>query len=112
MAILEEPYRFLREELGNQFTPKEKSLGTLEQCLENKVSQVTLENSVKFWSFISSKYAQDASKNAEEYLLSNLGLLLKAKSIWPSNYHSEADVTYELTLTKESHYQSLIRFLR
>ena len=40
---MEEPERFLHDELGNVFTLKEKSIGPPTQYLGNKVSQVTLE---------------------------------------------------------------------
>ena len=42
LAIMEEPERFLRDELGNVFTLKESSIGPPIQYLGNKVSQVTL----------------------------------------------------------------------
>ena len=47
LAIMEDPERFLRDELGNVFTLKEKSIGQPTQYLGNKVSQVTLENGTK-----------------------------------------------------------------
>ena len=46
LAIMEEPERFLRKELGIWFTIKEKSIGPPSQYLGNKVLQVTLENGV------------------------------------------------------------------
>ena len=105
--------RFLREELGKWFTLKVKSIGYTEQCLGNKVSQVTLENIFKRWSFISSQRAQDAVKNEEEYEIRvKLGPLLKAKSLWFSNYRPYADDTHELTPLRASYYQSLIGVLR
>ena len=110
---MEEPEKFLREELGKRFTLKEKSIGPPEQYLGNKVSLVTLENGVKCWSFSSSQYVQAAVKNVEDYrTTNNLGPLLKAKPPWPSNYRPEADVTPELTPTKASYCQSLIWVLR
>ena len=33
LAIVEEPERFIREEIGKRFTLKEKSIGSPEQCL-------------------------------------------------------------------------------
>ena len=79
---------------GKKITLKEKSIVSPEKCLGNKVSQLTLENGVKFWSFSSSQHAQDAVNNVENCRSrDNLGPLLKAKSPWPSNYRAESDVT-------------------
>ena len=47
LAIMEEPEKFLREELGARFTLKEKSIGPPSQYLRNKVSKVTMNNGVK-----------------------------------------------------------------
>ena len=38
LAIMEEPERFIREELGKIFTLKENSIASPEQCLGKKVS--------------------------------------------------------------------------
>ena len=54
LAIMDEPEKFLREELGNYFTLKEKSIEPPFQYLGNKVSKVTLENGKECWSFSSS----------------------------------------------------------
>ena len=43
LSIMEEPERFLCDELGNVFTPEENSIGPPTQYLGNKVSQVTLK---------------------------------------------------------------------
>ena len=92
---------------------KEKSVGSLEQHLRNKVSLVTLENFVKCWSLSSSQHVQAAVMNVEDYRSrSNLGSLFKAKSPWPYNYYPEADITLELALTNACCYQCLIGVLR
>ena len=71
---MEEPNTFRREELGKRFTLKEKSIGAPEQHLGNKVSLVTLENGVKYWSFSSPQHAQAAVKTVEDYReRSNIG---------------------------------------
>jgi hypothetical protein len=52
---MEEPEKFIREELGHHFKVKENSIvGPPTQYLGNKVSEVTMENGVKCWSFSSS----------------------------------------------------------
>ena len=51
LSIMEDTERFLRDELGNVFTLKEKSIGPPTQYSVNKVSQVTLENVTKCWIF-------------------------------------------------------------
>ena len=112
LAVMEEPEKFLREELGNYFTLKGKSIGPPTQYLGNKVSKVTLDNGKECWSFSSSQYIQNAIKNVEDYQ-AKLGLapLPKVKSPWPSNYHPEADVSPELSSTQALYYQSLIGIL-
>ena len=114
LSIMEDPERFIREELGKRFTIKEKSIGPPTQYLGNKVSRVELVTGVKCWSFSSSQYAQAACKNVDEYR-SKIGLRplpTPTRAPWPSNYHPEADVTAELSPTKASYYQSLIGILR
>ena len=113
LAIMEEPERFIRDELGQRFTIKEKSIGPPTQYLGNKVSEVTMANGVKCWSFSSSQYTQNAVKNVETYL-SKTGEkpLHKTKSPWPCNYRPETDISPELTELKASYFQSLIGILR
>ena len=94
LEIMEEPEQFLFDELGNVFTLKEKSIGPPTQYFGNKVSQVTLENGTKCWSFRSSQYVQSAVKNVEEYCdKQGLGMLPKVKLSWPRNYRPEVDVS-------------------
>ena len=91
---MEEPERFIRDELGNVFNLKEKSIRPPTQYLGNNISQVTLENSAKCWSFISSQYVQSTVKNVEYYCdKQGLGMLPKVKSPWPRNYRPEVDVS-------------------
>ena len=47
LAVMEEPEKFLREEVGKRFTLKQKSIGTPTQYIGNKVSQVTMANGTK-----------------------------------------------------------------
>lgn len=113
LAIMEQPEKFLREELGVRFTIKEKSIGPPTQYLGNKVSQVTLANGQRCWSLSSSQYIQNAVNNVDDYLLkSNLKPLPKAKSPWPCNYRPEVDISSELSAHQASYYQSLIGILR
>ena len=110
---MEKPEQFLREDLGQRFILKEKSIGPPSQYLGNKVSQVTMENGVRCWSFSSSQYIQNAVKNVESYL-SKTGEKLPncASSPWPRNYRPEIDTTPELSPTKASYFQSLVGILR
>ena len=50
-------------------------------------------------------------KNVEVIKRRGLGPLPNVKSLWPSNYHLEADVSPELLLTQASYYQFLIGVL-
>ena len=98
---MEEPERFFYEELEKRVTLKQKQIGYPDHHLKSKVSQVTLENGVKFQSFSSSQCVQAATKNVEECRYrADIGPLSKAKSPWPSNYHPDADDTPELILLK------------
>eukprot|EP00957_Ditylum_brightwellii_P021740 1640173-Ditylum_brightwellii.AAC.1 len=65
---MESPERFIQEELGGRFTPKEKLIGKPSQYLGNKVSEVELKNGNKRWSFNSSLYVQNTVKEVEDYL--------------------------------------------
>jgi hypothetical protein len=113
LAIMEEPELFIRQELGSRFTIKPKSIGPPSQYLGNKVSEVTLENGTKCWSFSSSQYVQNAVSNVETYLKSrNKKLPLRSKSPWTTNYRPEIDISPELNATESAYYQSLIGVLR
>ena len=109
---MEEPERFLCDELENVFTLKEKSIGPPTQYLKNKVSEVTLENGTKCWSFSSSQYVQSAVKNVEDYDKQGLCMLPKVKSPWHQSYRPEVDFSTELSSIQASYYQSLIGILR
>ena len=99
LGTMAEPEQFLRKDLGKRLTLKDESIGSPEQCLRNKFSQVTLENGVKCWSFSFFQCAQAVVKNVDYYRArANIGPLIKAKLSWPSNYRPEADVNLELTL--------------
>ena len=86
---MDESELFIRKELGKWFTLEEKSIGHPEQRLTNKVSQVTLENGVKWWRFSTSQYFQADTKNVKDcHSRDDVGLLPKSKSPWLSNYVS------------------------
>ena len=50
---------------------KKGSIGAPDMYLGAKLKQVTLDNKVEAWGMSSSKYVNDAVKNAEEYLGKN-----------------------------------------
>ena len=113
LVVMENPEKFLREEFGNLFSLKQKSIGPPSQYLGNKVNLVTLENGQRCWSFSSSQYVKNAIKNVEDYRRANgLGPLGRATSPWPRNYRPESDVTPELSSEESSYFQSLIGTLR
>ena len=113
LAIMEEPEKYLRNELGSYFTIKEKSIGPPKQYLGNKVSKVQLLNGIECWSFSSSQYIQNAVSNVEKYL-ENKGLALPqlCKSPWATDYRPETDTSPELAPHAIAYYQSLIGVLR
>ena len=53
LSVMEEPEKFLREEVGKRFTLKEKSIVPPTQYLGSKVSEVTMSNGTKCCSFSS-----------------------------------------------------------
>ena len=113
LAIMEEPEKFIKDELGNKFTIKPKSIGPPSQYLGNKVSEVTLDNGTRCWSFSSSQYIQNAIENVETYLKTRGAKLpTRTKSPWSTNYRPEIDTSPELDPTEAAYYQSLIGVLR
>jgi hypothetical protein len=103
----------LRNEIGKYFDLKEGSIGPPKLYLGGKVSQVTLANGMKAWSFSSSQYVHSAVKNVEDFLETQ-GEKLPARAATPlsSNYRPEIDVTDELGPSDAAYYQSLIGILR
>ena len=64
-------------------------------------------------SFSSSQHVQATVKDVEFYCSRcNLGLPIKAKFPYPSNFRLEADLTPEITPTKVFHFPSLFGVLR
>jgi hypothetical protein len=113
LAIMEEPERFIRDELDRRFVVKPKSIGKPTQYLGNKVSVVKLDNGVSAWSFSSSQYVQNAVKNVESHLKKKgESLPKKATSPWTRDYRPETDITPELNASDASYFQSLIGVLR
>ena len=71
LVVSEDPESFIRKEIGEIFTVKEKSIGPPSQYLGNKVLKVELDNVVKCWGFSSSQYVQNAVSNVEDCLERN-----------------------------------------
>ena len=113
LCIMEDPETFLRNEFGERFKLKETSIAPPSQYLGNKVSQVTLDNGTKCWSFSSSQYIQNAVKNVEEHLdQKGEKLPPRAKSPWSTGYRPETDISPELSPSDAAYFQSLIGVLR
>ena len=70
LCISQDGTKVINDEIGRYFYVKEGSVGPPSIYLGNKVSQVTLANGVKAWSFSSSQYVQAAVSNVENYLKS------------------------------------------
>ena len=89
--------KMLREEIGNYFNLKEKSIGLPDVYLGGKMRRVKLENGSKAWAFISSQYVVECVKNAEAYL-ARKDKKLNAKSGAPisNGYKPETEATNEL----------------
>ena len=63
LMISHKPKKVILKEIG---TIKPGSLGTPKIYLSNKVSKVTLDNSVKAWVFNSSQYVKDTMEKLRE----------------------------------------------
>ena len=81
------------EQLDHYFQMKPGSIRDLDIYLGAKLWKATLENGVEAWSLSSSRYVQDAVKNAEENCKKFFGhsLLNKASAPWLRDYVSELD---------------------
>ena len=78
------------------------------------MNDMTIENGVECWGLSSSKYVQEAVKNAEECCRANYGIGLpkKAPTPYPKNYRPEIDLPDELIPTEASYFHSAIGILR
>ena len=113
LCVMENPMKFLKEEFGQRFTLKEKSIGPPTQYLGNKVSEVTLNDGTSCWSISSSQYIQAAVKNVEAHLAEKGEKLPPtAKSPWSFGYRPETDISPELSSSDAAYFQSLIGVLR
>ena len=107
------PREVLEKEIGKYWTMKKDSIGPPTIYLGNKVSNVTLANGIKAWSFSSSQYVQNAVENVERYLkVKGKTLPRKVNTPLSSNYRPEIDISRELNPTEASYYMSLIGILR
>ena len=102
------------DELDRYFQMKPGSVGDPDIYLGAKLWKIQLENGVEAWSMSSSKYVQDAVKNAKTYLQENYDgqtMPKRVSSPWPCDYTSELDDSPELDPTKANYYQSQVRVL-
>ena len=113
LVISDRAEPLLREEIGQHFMLKEKSIGPPSQYLGGKLRKVTMDNGVDAWAWGSSQYVQAAVKNVEEYL-EKRGEKLVAKAPTPlsSGYRPEIDISQELAGAEASYFHSLIGVLR
>ena len=113
LCVSHHPKEVLEKEIGKFWTLKKDSVRPPNIYLGNKVSQVSLENGVKAWSFSSAQYTQAAVKNVERFLDKRKeSLPKKAPAPFTSNYRPEIDISAELSPADAAYYQSLIGILR
>jgi hypothetical protein len=67
LVISECADKVLRNEIGQHFVLGEESIGPPSIYLGGKLREITLENGVKAWAFVSCQYIQSAVKNVEEH---------------------------------------------
>ena len=101
-------------EIDKFFMMKKDSMGDPDIYLGVKLRRTRLKNGVVAWGMSSSKYVQDAVKNANDYLKEHFGgrtLPRKAAGPWKRDYVAETDTSPELGTTLASYYQSQIGVL-
>ena len=107
------PRDVLEKELGKFWTLKKGSVGPSNNYLGNKVSELSLENGVKCWSFVAAQYVQSAAANVSRHLKEiNQCLPHKATSPFTTDYWPEVDISQELCPKDASYFKSLIGILR
>ena len=113
LMVSENAKKVLQTEIGKYFTLKKGSIGIPDVYLGGKVSEVTLSNGQRAYSFSSSQYVKAAVDNVEKYLKEK-GMKLPCRVMTPlsSNYRPEVDVSEELNAEDSAYYQSLIGILR
>ena len=113
LVISENAERILRQEIGVHFTLKPDSIKPPSQYLGGKLSNVTLVNGQKAWSFSPSQYVQEAVRNVEDHLAKlNRKLPTNNKTPMVTSYRPELDVSPLLEGSDAAYYQSLIGVLR
>ncbi|EJK73172.1 hypothetical protein THAOC_05219 [Thalassiosira oceanica] len=89
----------LRNEIGGDggFELKPGSFGPPSQYLGGKMSEVTLQNGQKAWSFSSGQYVSKAVANVKKYLQTiNRVLPRRAETPMAANYRPEVDISTTL----------------
>ena len=101
-------------ELDNYFKMKDGSIGDPDMYLGTKLRKTTLSNGVVAWGMSPSKYVQEATRNAAEYLEKTFGRKLQKKAPTPfqRDYAPEVDTTPPLSVEQATYYQSQIGVLR
>lgn len=102
------------EAIGKVFTLKPGSVGPPTQYLGAEIGQYSFESSnEKHWYMGSEKYVKESIRNVQLWL-KDRGLELKkgARSVLPTDYRPELDVSEELDTESASYYMSQISVLR
>jgi Reverse transcriptase (RNA-dependent DNA polymerase) len=96
-------------EIDKYFPMKLGSIGDPDMYLGAKLKAVQMQNNVLAWGMSSSKYVQEAVRNAELYLAENFGgckFVKRARGPWPTDYVSELDMMPKLSPKLVTSYQS------
>ena len=103
LCISHRPRKVLEKEIGKYWTMKRGSIGPPKIYLGNKVSNITLANGVKSWSFSSSQYVQNAVESVERYLkVKGKTLPRKVNTPLSSSYRPKIDISRELNPSEAS----------
>ena len=99
--------------IDNFFRMKPNSIGDPDMYLGAKVSMNVLPDGVEAWGLSSSKYVQEAVKNADKYCRKKTGRGLPSPPTpFKNDYRPEMDESPELNADDGSYYHSAIGILR
>ena len=113
IVISEHAEKVIRDEIGQEWTLKEESIGPPSKYLGGMLRLVTLANGVQAWAFGSCQYVHAAVRNVMDHLRKKGDCLpTRVQTPLSCKYRPEIDITPELQGDDAAYYHSLIGVLR